>query len=86
MGFQKRYTLLAPVIRCAHDLPKIARISLGSHWRGSDRQQRLIFVDVFSRLSIFIYASCFKLYGGERFDVVAEKSTPRGGMLVQTRL
>ncbi len=86
ISFRERYARLAPVIRRTHDLPKIARISLGSHWRGLNRQQRVQFIDVFSRLSISIYANRFKSYGGEHFAVVAEKATRRGGRLVQTRL
>jgi len=86
IGFRERYERLAPVIRRTHDLPKIARISLGSYWRKLDKQQRLLFVTEFSRLSISIYASRFKSYGGERFTVVAEKATRHGGMLVQSRL
>jgi len=86
IGFRERYARLAPVIRRTHDLPRIAHISLGSHWRGLNRQQRLQFIDVFSRLSISIYANRFKSYGGEHFSVVAEKATLHGGRLVQTRL
>ncbi|MDX8392365.1 MAG: ABC transporter substrate-binding protein [Mariprofundaceae bacterium] len=86
MGFPERYAQLDTIIRRTHDLPKVARISLGGYWRKLDKKQREQFVDVFSRLSISIYADRFKSYSGERFAIVSAKSARHGGMLVQTRL
>lgn len=86
LGFSGRYERLAPVIASTHDLALIARISLGRYWRTLSAQQRERFTDVFSRLSISIYASRFDRYAGERFRIVGSRKTAHGDALVQTRL
>lgn len=84
--YPRRVAQLSPVIRQTHDLPAIARIALGRHWRGLTTVQRNRFVDVFSRLSVSVYAGRFKSWAGERFVIDTEKPSRHGRMLVKTRL
>ncbi len=84
--YPQRVAKLAPLIRQTHDMPRIARITLGRHWRSLNATQRKRFDEVFFRLSVSVYASRFKSWDGERFVVDAEKPSRHGRMLVKTRL
>ena len=87
LGYAGRRQMLEPQIRRALDLPLMTRLVVGPPWRSlkADEQQRL--VDAFSDYSIAVYASRFKEYGGERFEVAptANPST-NGHVLVSTKL
>ena len=39
-------------------------------------------MDAFTRLSVATFASRFKGYSGERFEIIGEKEQPRGAILV----
>jgi phospholipid transport system substrate-binding protein len=87
LGFAGRRQMLDPEIRRALDLPLMTRLIVGPQWKGlrADEQQRL--VEAFSDYSIAVYASRFKDYGGERFNVAPSVSQrPNGDVIVSTTL
>jgi len=87
LGFAGRRQMLDPHIRRALDLPLMTRLVVGPPWKGlaAPDQQRLI--EAFSDYSIAVYASRFKDYGGERFEVVPSATPrPNGDVIVSTRL
>lgn len=86
LGYEGRYRRLDPVVRSTYDLPYVARLTLGKHWRTLTEQDRAMFVAAFSRLSISTYARQFNGYSGEQFRTVSEESFQRGGLLVETVL
>lgn len=77
MGFNGRYRALEPVVKATHDIPFLARFTLGKHWGSLTAEQRETMVRTFGRLSITTYAGQFDGYEGERFVVVSEKALPR---------
>lgn len=87
LGYEGRYARLESVVRHTHDLPFVARLSLGKHWKDLSKEEQAKLVGVFSRLSIATYASRFDGYGGETFNLDSEQPLPRGSMrLVESRL
>jgi phospholipid transport system substrate-binding protein len=86
LGFDGRYRKLTEPVVKSHDLTKIARIVVGREWKKLTDEQKQKLVDVFSRLSIASYAHNFKDFSGEKFEVVSEEETPRGGVIVHTLL
>lgn len=85
-GYAGRYARLGPVLEDVYDLPFLAEKSLGRHWRGLSEEERLRWVDTFSRLTISIYADRFDRYSGERFEVLGSEPMPHETFLVGTRL
>lgn len=85
-GFDARFAALEPVVESTHDLDYIARLTLGRYWRGLGEQQRGEFTARFRELAISNYAARFPQFGGERFEIVAEETQPRGVVMVRTRL
>jgi phospholipid transport system substrate-binding protein len=86
IGYEGRYSLLAPVIRETFDLPFIARIVVGKHWRTFNNEQKAKFIETFERLSIATYAYRFDGYSGEQFRLVSENGTGPGRIVVNSLL
>lgn len=86
LGFQGRYERIEPVVRANFDLPTVARIAVGKHWRDFDDTQRQELVETFSRLSVATYAGRFESYSGEAFRLLSEKDLERGRKLVRSVL
>ena len=86
LGFDGRYTRLAPAISQTFDLPLMTRIAIGPGWAQipADQQQRLN--AAFSRYTISMYANRFEDFGGERFEVTQAAAPNPNGVLVNSRL
>ena len=85
LGYKGRYEIITPVIEQTHDLPVIARIATGRHWKKLTKEQQAGFTSTFQELSRSTYAGRFNSYSGERFDLISEKALKRNRKLVQTR-
>lgn len=86
LGYHGRYKRLKPVLEESHDLRGIAQIAAGRHWGELKSEQKKLFVETFSELSIVTYASRFDGYSGETFKVVSERKLDNGDALVQSVL
>lgn len=84
LGFQGRYNKLEKAIFKSHDLTRIARIVVGKEWKKLSDKQKQQLIEVFSRLSISVYAFNFKDFSGESFAYISEDKTARGGIIVHT--
>lgn len=78
LGYTGRYETISPAVQRTLDLENIARLTVGRHWKRLNETQRSDFVETFHDLSISMYASRFKNYSGERFNVLSEESLPKG--------
>lgn len=86
INFQERFNFLAPVIIQTHDFDLIIRTVLGSHWKQLEPEQQQLFSDTFQQLSVATYASQFKEYGGEQFEILQQRSLPNGQQLIRSQL
>ncbi len=84
LGYTGRYQAISSKVQKTHDLDNIARLTVGRHWKGLNATQKSTFVETFRNLSISMYAGRFKDYGGERFEVLSEKSLKRGNRKLVT--
>lgn len=86
LGFQGRYDLLAPVLRQSHNFEFIIRTILGTYWTEFNQDQQREISDIFSQLSIATYASQFKAYSGEQFEILKNRPFPQNHVEVRTHL
>ncbi len=86
LGFKGRYKALAPAVRASHNLPFIAKITLGPYWGRLSPSERAAFVKTFGRLTIATYAAQFTSYSGQRFQETAAHPIGRNDVLVETEL
>lgn len=68
---EDRETRIRALLREGFDVPVIARLVLGKHWRKIDKDQRSEFVSVFEDVMVQQSLLIFGKYAGETFDVKA---------------
>jgi phospholipid transport system substrate-binding protein len=68
------------------DLPLLARLVLGRHWRECTEAQRTAYVDLFRRLVVKIMAERLSRYGGETFELIGTRAADERDTVVQTRI
>ncbi len=86
LGYEGRFVRLAPVLKEIFDFSRMARVSVGRHWRKLDDAQREQFVETFRRMSIATFAARFNGFSGERFQILGEEQAPRKAVLVRNQL
>lgn len=86
LGYAGRYQRLAPSITSSYDLPFIAQVVVGRHWKDFSDTQKSKFIETFTRLSIGTYADRFAGYSGEHFRTISNEESRRGRRLVKTEL
>jgi phospholipid transport system substrate-binding protein len=88
LGFDGRYKKLEPVIRQTFDEAVMAKIAVGSAWTNFSAQDKDKLMDAFDRYMVTTYASRFKAYKGQKFEVgeVKQPSTVADRMLVETKI
>ena len=86
LGFDGRYSRLAPSVERAFDLPLMTRIAIGPGWAQIPPQQQQRLTQAFSRYTISVYANRFDDYGGERFEVDPQTVANANGVVVNSRL
>ncbi len=85
LGFSGRYKKLDPAIRNAFDLPLMTKFAVGLSWNKATPAEQQQLVSAFSDFSVATYASQFKAWDGESFEIVDQKPST-DGTLVETRL
>jgi phospholipid transport system substrate-binding protein len=86
LGFDGRYTRLAPAISQTFDLALMTRIAIGPGWAQIPPEQQQRLNAAFSRYTISMYANRFDDWGGERFEVMPTATPNPNGVLVNSRL
>ena len=84
-GFGERMALLEPAVAEFFDVATVARISVGTSWRGLSEERRAAFVELLERLILATYADRFDSYSGQRF-VRLEVATASTGTVVKSQI
>jgi phospholipid transport system substrate-binding protein len=92
LGFDGRYKKLQPVIRQTFDEAVMAKIAVGSAWTNFSADDKDKMLDAFDRYMVTTYASRFKAFKGQKFQVgevkqpTVNSSTVTDRMLVETKI
>lgn len=86
LGYRGRYDALEPVIHATHDIAFIGELTTGRYWRELEENDRATFVETFLRLSTATYASRFKSYSGESFQLLSESEQGPDSVVVKSLL
>jgi phospholipid transport system substrate-binding protein len=85
LGYEGRYTQLAPVVQQAFDISYMTRIAVGPGWATLSQDQQNQLSAAFGKFITSTYARRFDGYSGENFQTLGAK--PVGpAVLVQTQL
>ncbi len=86
LGFDGRFNKLEPVIHETFDVPVMAKIAIGSEWTNFSAEQKKLMLETFDQYMVTTYASRFKSYNGQKFEVGEVKEPADNRALVETRL
>jgi phospholipid transport system substrate-binding protein len=86
LQFSGRFEKLQPVLAAVFDIPEMTRIAIGPTWSDFSDADKNSMSEVFGRYMATMYASRFKAYGGETFNILDVKSRDNGKALVVTKL
>jgi phospholipid transport system substrate-binding protein len=86
LGFPGRYKRLEPVIKASYNMPLMTKVAVGPTWSAMKEADRRRLIDAFTAFSVATYASRFTKFDGENFEVLGEKPSSGGGIIVETRL
>ena len=86
LGFDGRYKKLEPVIHETFDVPVMAKIAIGSEGTNFTADQKTLMLKTFDQYMVTTYASRFKSYNGQKFEVGEVKEPADNRALVETRL
>ncbi len=85
-GIRERMAVLEPRLEEIYDYRRMSAAVTGRTWSDAPEPARDAFVEAFGDLSAATYASRFKNYDGERFEIAGERKGPRDLQLVDTRI
>jgi len=86
LGLAGRRARMAPALESAYDFDFMAAKALGRYWKKLNDVQKSHWRRAFAELTITTYASRFKAYAGEKFDVDSAEPSSRGTVVVRTRI
>jgi phospholipid transport system substrate-binding protein len=83
-SLDQRVEALAAAVRAAHDMERMARLTVGRYWRSWSGDQRQAFVAAFDRLSVTTYASRFASIGPDTFEIVSARAVDDSSAVVES--
>jgi phospholipid transport system substrate-binding protein len=86
LGYAGRYKELEPVLNQTFDFREMARVSAGRYWNDMTDAQKQTLVEAFKDYSVATYASRFKSYSGQKFEVLGEEKGPRDSVRVNNQI
>ena len=86
VGFDGRYKKLEPVIHQAFDVATMCKIAVGPFWTGLATDKKNAVLVAFDKFLVSTYASRFKDFSNQQFQVGATKPAPGDRKLVETKL
>lgn len=86
LGYQGRYTLIAPAVEKDFDLDFMARFVLGPDGKDLNPADQARWREAFERLTVATYAGRFTGWGGEQFLTLGEEPAAQDTMFVKTML
>jgi phospholipid transport system substrate-binding protein len=86
LGYAGRYRELEPVLSQTFDFSEMTRVSTGRYWNDMTDSQKQVLVEAFVDYSVATYASRFKSYSGQKFEVLGEEPGPRQSVRVNNQI
>jgi phospholipid transport system substrate-binding protein len=86
LGYQGRFDLLEPGVDGTFNIPLMTQASVGAYWDTMSEAQRQALIEAFRQFTIANYAHNFDSYGGEQFETMSEKETPRKDVIVYSNI
>lgn len=86
LGYAGRREALTPILLASYDLRRMARVTVGRHWKAMADDQKDSLVESFTAMTLSNYALRFDGFSGEYFETLDTVETPHGHIIVQTHI
>jgi phospholipid transport system substrate-binding protein len=86
LGFEGRYEKLKPVIHKVFDIATMCKISVGGYWTEMPTEKKNALLVAFDKYTVSTYASRFKSFNNQKFEVGATKQVPNERMMVESKI
>lgn len=86
LGYAGRFKEFEPALSAAFDFGDMTRVSTGRYWKELTDPDKQKLIEAFRRYSVATYASRFKDFSGERFEVLGEEPALRDSTLVKNQI
>ena len=86
LGFEGRSQKLEPVIHKVFDVATMCKIALGGYWTTLTTEKKNAVLVVFDKYTVSTYASRFKSYNNQKFEVGVTRQVPNERVLVESKL
>jgi phospholipid transport system substrate-binding protein len=86
LGFERRYQKLEPVIHKVFDIATMCKISVGGYWTEMPTDKKNAVLVAFDKYTVSTYASRFKSFSNQKFEVGATKQVPNDRVLVESKI
>ena len=85
-AYEARHALMEKTVSNHFDIPLIARVVLGRHWRALEAGQQQAFIDLFRRLTVATYVGRFDAFDGQSFRMLRARALRENRYMVKTVL
>ena len=85
-AYEARHALMEKTVAAHFDIPLIARVVLGRHWKTLEAGQQQAFIDLFRRLTVATYVGRFDAFDGQSFRTLQTRALREDRYLVKTTL
>lgn len=85
-AYEARHARMEKTVADHFDIPLIARVVLGRHWRALEAEQQQAFIDLFRRLTVATYVGRFDAFDGQSFRTLQTRALREDRYLVKTAL
>jgi phospholipid transport system substrate-binding protein len=86
LGFEGRYQKLEPVIHKVFDVATMCKIAMGGYWTSLPTDKKNAVLVAFDKYTVSTWASRFKAFKNEKFEVGATKPVPNDRVLVESKI
>ncbi len=86
LGFEGRYQKLKPVIHEVFDVATMCKIAVGGYWTQMPTEKKNALLVAFDKYTVATYASRFKSFNNQKFQVGASKPVPNDRVLVESKI
>jgi len=86
LGFDGRYKKLEPVIHKVFDVATMCKIAMGGYWTTLSTEKKNAVLVSFDKYTVSTYASRFKAFKNQKFEVGAAKPVPNDRILVESKI
>lgn len=83
---QERAQEFQKILESSFDVRAAGKFVLGRYWNRASEEERERFLDLFKATTIASYATRFKEYTSEKFEVIGSRTEADGGVTVLSRI